>query len=248
MQHHVAPKRYLLVHHGPLHTGDPWLQAGLPITFGACRTDVRAVAGIGSTFVFIANNWREGQRPTPRYALSALFTVAERIPQDEALHRYGQRPNVEIDVLPTGRVLAEQVRAYVTAHAHELRWPDFADVEDVTRHPEDYVMHFASGTYVHAWWDAHGDWRVRMGQPYLVSDMAHSCILTPRIAYDDLRVICPELLDGEELQNRWGVHSKRWLSEQTVATLWARFPREASTPALRDAASNHVSASDGIAG
>lgn len=79
--------------------------------------------------------------------------------------------------------------------------------------------------YIHAYWDHHEDWKARMNQPYLVPDQVDSRIFTPRIAYADLVRVCPSLPEPDQLQNGWGIHPRRNLSEQQVDVLRAWWGR-----------------------
>jgi hypothetical protein len=187
------------------------------MTFGACRTDVRQVADVGSRLVFVAN--MRGEPDERRYFLSAYFSVADRIGQDEALRRFGARRNLDIDLLPAGASLVERVTAYVAQHRSEMRWLDHSENANIAEHVEDYVTYLNGEHYVHAFYDAHPDWKRRVSRPYLVSDELESCIFTPRIPYVDLVRACPALPAPETLQNGWGIHPRRNLTGQQVAML-----------------------------
>jgi hypothetical protein len=185
---------------------DPELRTQ-PMTWGICRTDVRRYAAVGDDLFFVAC---APERPMlDRYYLAAQFRVGEKIGQGEAVQRFRGRPNVILDDLPFGESLPERVRAYITAHRKDLRWPRrraiLASVDgdpDWARdHAADFVAYVDGREYVHAYYDVHDDWRTRrLDGPYLVADAVASKVLAEPISYAELAADCSDLPAVERLR------------------------------------------------
>src|SRR5437667_12613576 len=98
MVHH-APG-YLVPYHvtaaagreGPVERGyDPDL-AGVPSSWGICRTNVREFAACGTDLLFVAIDVEADGNPT--YFLTSRFRVLRRLHHATARERYGSRRNI----------------------------------------------------------------------------------------------------------------------------------------------------------
>jgi hypothetical protein len=186
------------------------------MTWGICRTDVRRNARVGDDLYFVA--YGADRPPGDRYYLAARFQVAEKIDMADAIDRYPGRPNVILDVLPPGPSIEDRVVTYVADHRNLLRWTGVrTQIERSLRegdgwlrsHATDFVVDLTGRTYVHAYYDDHGDWRdKRLRGPYVVADEHASKILLDPIPYSDLATGCAALPSQESLRHMWGVQPR----------------------------------------
>jgi len=201
-----------------------------PLTWGACRTNVRRHVAPGADLLFVA--YDRDAAPDAKYQVTALFRVGALLHQEAAARRYAGRANVLLNVLPGTGDVSERLVAYIRDHRDELRWwaqdgrregaAILAELdvgaELLRASAATHVLRGEDGLwYVHSYWDHHRDWRSRVAGPYVVADRAETIILPKPISYGSLARRFPSSLPSVgALRNDANRHPDRAIRDAAV--------------------------------
>jgi len=105
-------------------SNDPDLRYGIQ-TWGLCRANVRTRQSPAQHLFFIAydgSRYDGSRHEGDRYYLASHFRLHERISHSAAPARFGERPNIGLDLLPGGGTVEDRLYKYALTHIKDLKW------------------------------------------------------------------------------------------------------------------------------